>query len=155
MRSLRRVVLAVLLTATPSALYAQARPASGESPAAQEILELREKIRAAVAAKDRAALEALYADNFAHLRDSGRADLKGDRITLLLSGETTIETAPEEGVDVQLYGPATAAATGVSSIPDRNARRPASFRWLVVYAKDAAGGWRVALSQASRIARRR
>jgi hypothetical protein len=150
-----RVLLpALVLLAVPVIGLAQEKRPAGNSAATQEILDLREKIRTAVAAKDRAVLEALYADNYTHLRDSGRIDLKGDRITLLLSGETTIETAPEEGLTVEVYGPGAAAATGVSPIPDPARKKPAPFRWVVVYAKDQ-GSWKVALSQASRVTRGR
>ncbi len=116
------------------------------------MLAVREKIRAAVAAKDRPALQAAYADNFMHLRDSGRVDLKAERIALLLSGESTIETAPEENLNVQFYEPATVAITGVSAIKDRQSGRTTRFRWLTVYVKQA-DGWKVALSQASRAGR--
>jgi ketosteroid isomerase-like protein len=148
----RRVVIGALGgLALPPVAWAQA---SGDSPGAQDILALREKVRAAVGAKDRATLEAVYADNFLHLRDSGRADVKSDRIALLLSGEPTIETAPEEELAVQVYGSATAVASGLSPIPDPASRTPALFRWVVVFAKDDRG-WKVALSQASRVPARR
>lgn len=131
------------------------RPAPNADAAVHaEILNLRETIRAAVAAKDRAALERFYADNFIHMRDSGRVDLKGDRIALLLSGASAIETAPEDEFVVQSYGSGTAAATGVSRIVDGATDRAARFRWLTVYVRDGAD-WRVALSQASRIVGRR
>ena len=118
------------------------------------MLALRERIRAAVAGKDRAALEALYADNFMHMRDSGRADLKPERIALLLAGEQTIETAPEDGVAIQVYGAATAVATGASAIKDPATGKPTRFRWVVVYFKGDPD-WQVALSQASRVPARR
>jgi hypothetical protein len=131
------------------------RPAPNADAAVHaEILNLRETIRAAVAAKDRAALERFYADNFIHMRDSGRVDLKGGRIALLLSGASAIETAPEDEFVVQSYGSGTAAATGVSRIVDGATDRAARFRWLTVYVRDGAD-WRVALSQASRIVGRR
>jgi Domain of unknown function (DUF4440) len=138
-------------------------PASAQSPQAAtgadaavhaEILKLRETIRAAVAAQDRAALERFYADNFSHIRDSGRMDLKGERIALLLSGASAIETAPEDELEVQSYGSGAAAAIGVSRVVDGGTDRPAPFRWLTVHVRDGAA-WRVALSQASRIAGRR
>src|SRR3954465_14631652 len=91
----RRAVVG-LLTAASVPLPASAQTAPGSSAAAAAAaggpraagaagggLALRERIRAAVAGKDRAALEALYADNFMHMRDSGRADLKPERIALL------------------------------------------------------------------------
>lgn len=158
MGSIRAVPTWALLLALVAA-----QPASGQSPRSAvdadaavhaEILNMREKIRAAVAAKDRAALERLYAENFSHIRDSGRMDLKDDRIALLLSGASTIETAPEDEFAVQSYGSGAAAAMGVSRVTDGATDRAARFRWLTVYVKDGAD-WRVALSQASRVAGRR
>ena len=152
----RRGAIAGLITAliaVPRTAEAQTspRPPAAGASATQEILALRERIRAAVAAKDRAALEALYADNFMHMRDSGRADLKAERIALLLAGEPAIETAPEDGLAIQVYGAATAVATGASPIRDAATGKAAQFRWVVVYFKGDAG-WQVALSQASRVA---
>ena len=155
----RRSVIAGLITALiaaprgPEAQTSPRTPTAGAS-ATQEILALRERIRAVAAAKDRAALEALYADNFMHMRDSGRADLKAERIALLLAGEPAIETAPEDGLAIQVYGAATAVATGSSPIRDAATGKPAQFRWVVVYFKTDTG-WKVALSQASRVPARR
>jgi hypothetical protein len=153
MRVSRRAALLVVFAAAPLATLAQTarapRPAA-EAPMAQEALAFRERIRAAIAAKDRPALEAAYADNFSHLRDSGRADLKGERIALLLAGEPTIETAPEENLVVQVFEPATVAVIAVSPVKDRETGQSPRFRWLAVYVKQA-DGWKVALSQASRV----
>jgi hypothetical protein len=92
-----------------------------------------------------------YADAFRHLRESGRADLKDDRISLLVKGEPTIETAPDQGVEVTVYGAATAIATGTSAVGTPPGK-PVPFRWLAVYVKED-GRWRLALSQASRVRR--
>jgi hypothetical protein len=140
------------LAAAPVAALAQTARApriDAETPLAKEALAFRDKIRAAVAAKDRQALEAAYADNFGHLRDSGRIDYKSDRIALLLSGEPTIESAPEENMVVQVYEPATVAVIAVSPVKDRQTGLFPRFRWLTVYVKQA-DGWKVAVSQASR-----
>ena len=159
MRVPGRVALLVLvaLATAPHAAFAQTgRVPQGEADAslAQEALAFREKIRAAVATKDKPALDAAYANNFTHLRDSGRADHKGDRIALLLAGESTIETAPEENMVVQVFTPATVAVVGVSPVKDRQTGRSPLFRWVTVYVKQA-DGWKVALSQASRAQGRR
>jgi hypothetical protein len=149
-RGRREALLSLLaIAAAPAAAVAQ--PATDADPAPR-ILEFRDRIKAAVAARDRATLERLYHDGFMHLRDSGRVDLKQDRIALLLSGDVTIETAREEQVVVQAFGPATVAATGVSALKDA-AGKPVRFRWLTVYVKDPLGDWRVAVSQASRAGR--
>ena len=105
----RREALALLFcAAAASPAPAQGGPALRAIPdaeATQEILDLREGLRAAVARKDRAALEGFYADNFQHLRDT-----------------STGQSAP--------------------------------YRWLTVYVRTGEG-WRVALSQASRVAQTR
>ena len=141
---------ALLLALAGSALPIRASAQSADA-LAPEILAIRERIRAATGAKDRASLEALYRDDFMHLRDSGRADLKAERIEVLLSGDATIETAPEAEMTIQVYGTGTAVATGASDIKDAASGRSGRFRWLVVYVKGAAG-WQVALSQAYRAA---
>ncbi|HEX2726682.1 MAG TPA: nuclear transport factor 2 family protein [Beijerinckiaceae bacterium] len=146
--------VALLMIAVTSAASAQSArlPRNVESAATQDVLAVRDKIRNAVAGKNRSALEALYSDDFVHLRDSGRVEIKGDRISLLLSGEPTIEVAPEESVDVRLFGPTTAIATGVSLIRDPQVRKNVPFRWLTVYVKQG-DAWQVAASQASRLVR--
>lgn len=144
----RGLLLAIALLAGPSAALGQ-RGDPGDK-AVVEVLELREKLRALIVARDRVALDRLYDPNFVHLRDSGRTDLKAERMKLVLSGEQTIETGAEEGVSVQFFEPSTAIATGVTRIRDPGTGRPTPFRWLVVYAKSEAG-WRVAASQASRL----
>ena len=145
----RRALLLLALAAAPAAALAQTADGAGTGPA-EEALAFRDQLRAAAAAKDWRTLVTAYAENFIHLRDSGRVDLKNDRIALLLSGESTIETALEENLNVQFYEPATVAITGVSPIKDRQSGRATRFRWLTVYVKQA-DGWKVALSQASRV----
>ena len=148
-RDLRAVAMIGLALAMGGPAAAQRRPEGGDL--AQEILATREHIRAAAAAKDRAALDALYAEHFNHVRsETGRTDLKGERIDLLLSGESTIETAPEDELTVEVYGPQAAAAFGVSPIKEASGRM-AAFRWLAVYVRDG-DRWRLALSQAGRAA---
>jgi ketosteroid isomerase-like protein len=154
----RRDALALLFcAAAASSGVAQGGSAGRTIPdaaATQEILDLRERLRAAVAKKDRAALEGFYADNFQHLRDTGRLDLKAERIALLLAGDQGIEIAPEEEMTVQVYGQATAVATGTSRVRDTQTGGSAPYRWLTVYVRTGEG-WRVALSQASRVAQAR
>lgn len=145
------LTLALAGTALPCSVLAQSQ---GEDTITRAIIELRDRLRTAIAKRDRAALETLYADRFQHLRDSGRIDLKGDRITLLLSGETTIESAREDELAIHVYGPEAVVATGVSPIPDPAAGRPARFRWFALYLRQG-DNWRLALSQASRLPAKR
>jgi ketosteroid isomerase-like protein len=152
----RRSLIAGLAAGLAGGRALAQAPTSGPDEAVQRaIAALRERVRAAVAAKDRGALERAYADRFFHMRDTGRMDLKAERIALLLTGEATIETGAEEEIAVQRLAPDTAVATGVTAIPDpATPGRPARFRWLTVYVREGEA-WRIAASQASRIAVRR
>ena len=123
--------------------------AQAQDAVAREILAFRDKLRAAVAAKDRRALDQFYADNYKHIRDTGRTDTKRDRISMLLGGEEGIETAAEEDIAVEAYGAGTAVATGLSPVKDAKSGRSSRFQWLTVYVR-AEGGWRIGVSQASR-----
>src|SRR5215207_10016296 len=101
MKLIRAALARALLLGLAPALPQASRPAPNADAAVHaEILGLREKVRIA-AAKDKSALERLYADNFSHIRNSGRMDLRGDRIALLLSGASSIDTAPEDEFVVQ------------------------------------------------------
>ena len=148
----RRILLALLAAAMPSLAAAQMARGVAEAIVTDEVLAFRERIRTAAGKKDRQALAAAYADNFRHFRDSGRVDLKNERIALLVSGESTIETAPEENMVVQVFTPALAVVSGVSPIKDRQTGRSPAFRWLTVYMKQG-DAWQVAISQASRVRR--
>lgn len=143
-------MLAAGFAATAASAQALADQATTDA-----ILSVREKVRAAAAAKDVKALEAIYADNFSHIRETGRTDLKAERIAILVAGgEGMIETAPEEEMIVLSFGQSTAIATGVSPVKDRATGRTAAFQWLTVYVK-LDGQWRIAVSQANRVAGRR
>ena len=138
-----RIPPAALLVAS---LLAFAPPAAASDA---DILSLREHIRAAAAAKDRAALDGLLAENFFHQRDGGRTDLKGERVALLLAGEPSIETADEDELQLVLFGDTAATATGTSRIRDPETSRLVAYRWLAFYAR-LDGRWRLAASEAHR-----
>lgn len=147
----RRLLVAGLLVAL--ALPWAARGADGASDPVvdRQILAFRELVRAAAKAGDRAILAAAYEDNFSHVREGGRMDDKATRIALLLSGEATIETAVEDELTLQSFGSGTAAAIGTSRIKEPASGRLIPYRWLAVYVRDG-NTWRLALSQASRMA---
>lgn len=64
------------------------------------------------------------------------------RISALIAGEITIEVATPDEISVRAYGPATAIATGRSTIA------PATYRWTAVYVRRD-GVWQVGASHAS------
>lgn len=144
--------LPLLLALAVPAAPALAQPSPEDRAVTEAVLKARDDIRAAAGRKDKGALERLIADNFQHLRDTGRMDLKGDRIGLLVAGEGGIETAPEEEFSVHTYGPGTAAVTGTSVVTGEGGKA-APFRWLQVYVRQG-DAWRLALSQASRVVKR-
>lgn len=147
------VLVGLTLVGAPVPAAAQTEAQRVES-VRQDVLTLRRKLRTAVAARDRPALEQLYAENFNHVRESSRTDLKRERIDGLLKGESAIEIAPEDELIIEAFGPTTAVATGVSPIRDRETGKTTPFRWLAVYVK-LDGAWRIALSQANRLPKRR
>lgn len=134
-----------------SRLPAAAADGSSDPVVDGQILAFRELVRAAAKAGDRAILAAAYERNFRHVREGGRVDDKAARIDILLAGESTIETAVEDELAIQSYGPGTAAAFGTSRIKERGTGRLIPYRWLAVYVRDG-DTWRVALSQAARVA---
>lgn len=116
-----------------------------------QIMALRHKMREAVQHKDRAALEALYHDRFTHLRETGRAETRKQRIDFLLSGQNGIELASADQALIETFSPDTAVLSGVSVIRNKDTRKNGAFQWLTLYVRDKDGRWQVALSQANRL----
>ncbi|GHE57279.1 hypothetical protein GCM10019059_15870 [Camelimonas fluminis] len=135
----------------PAASKDGAVDAPREARVADQILDLRRKMKDAIARKDRAALEAMYHDRFTHLRETGRAETKKERIDLLLSGQNGVELASTDQALVETFSPDAAVLSGVSVIRDnRRKGKGDAFQWLTLYVRDK-GVWRVALSQANRL----
>jgi len=135
----------------PAASKDGAPDAPKEARVADQILDLRRRMKDAIARKDRAALEAMYHDRFTHLRETGRAETKNERIDLLLSGQNGVELASTDQALVETFSPDTAVLSGVSVIRDsRRKGKGEAFQWLTLYVRDK-GGWKVALSQANRL----
>lgn len=150
------VVAALLGTGLPGlqpSVLAHSPDAPGAAtPAELEVLAAREAIRTAVAAKDAAALRALYTEDFTHTHGSGKVDGRDTRIVSLLVAEPTIEMAPADDLRVRVHGGATAIVTGRSPILNRAENRSDDFRWVQVFVRDG-GRWRLAVSQATRLPR--
>lgn len=135
MRMRGAAVLAFILSAGMALAVGAQTPAADET-VAREVLGVRAKLRAAIAAGDRQALEERYAANYSHIHENGRADLKQERIdNLLRPGAVAIETMAEEEVAVQPFGPTTAVVTGISPIADPASGRTVRFQWLALYVK--------------------
>ena len=135
----------------PAASKDGAPDAPKEARVADQILDLRRRMKDAIARKDRAALEAMYHDRFTHLRETGRAETKKERIDLLLSGQNGVELASTDQALVETFSPDTAVLSGVSVIRDsRRKGKGDAFQWLTLYVRDK-GGWKLALSQANRL----
>lgn len=116
-----------------------------------QIMALRRKLREAVAKQDRATLETLYHDRFTHLRETGRAETKKERIDFLISGQTGIELASADQALIETFNADTAVLSGVSVIANKDRAKSGTFQWLTLYVRDKEGHWKVALSQANRL----
>ena len=116
----------------------------------QQVVAVRARLREAVAAKDAAALRALYAPGFTHTHGSGKVDGRDARIVSLLAGEPVIELAPVEELTIRIPHPDTAIVTGKSPVPNARENRSSDFRWVQVYVR-VGGDWQLAVSHATRL----
>jgi hypothetical protein len=149
----RRSAVAALASfaAAPVLAHPHDEPKSAMDLAVEKVIhDVREAIRLAVAARDVAALKAIYAPAYTHTHSSGKVDGRDARIVSLLAGEPAIETAPAEDLHIDVYGTQTAIVTGRSPILNRTENRTSDFRWIQVYV-NAGTGWRLAASQATRL----
>jgi Domain of unknown function (DUF4440) len=148
---LRRALLAALLAAP---LAAQAHPLDLTAPLGPtelEVMAFRQALQEAIAAKDVVKLRRMYADSFTHTHGSAKMDGKDTRIVAALAGDPVIETAPVDELSFRPHGPDTVVVTGRSPILNQREERYHDFRWIAVYVRSA-GEWRLAASQATRLA---
>jgi ketosteroid isomerase-like protein len=159
-RSIRLVIRCIALVAAslvastlvPAHAHPPGRPLTAtELAVGREVMDLRERIRAAVVAKDAKALLALYTDDFTHTHGSAKIDNRDARIVALLAGEPTIELAPLDDLVIRVHGEATAIISARSPIRSIADGKTYDFRWLQVFVKSADGGWKLAVSQATRM----
>lgn len=151
---MRRALLSAALLAVPAALV-HAHPhgpeaAAGSAALRAAVLEFREALAAAIAARDVATLRAMYAESFTHTHGSGRMDGRDARIVSVVAGDPVIEVAPVEELSVRTFGEHTAIVTGRSPILNRAENRTYEFRWIAVYVRHA-GVIQLAASQATRL----
>jgi uncharacterized protein (TIGR02246 family) len=115
----------------------------------QQVMAVREGIRAAVAARDAAKLRTLYAVDFTHTHASGKVDGRDARIVALLAGEPTVELARVEELTIRVLHADTAILTGRSPIQRSDGGGGTrDVRWMQVYVR-VDGDWKVAASQAT------
>ncbi len=126
-------------------------PTVTELAIGREVLDVRERLRAAVAAKDAKALLGLFADDFTHTHGSAKIDNRDARIVALLAGEPGIELAPLDDLVIRVHGGATVIVSARSPLRNTADGKTYDFRWLQVFVKAADGGWKLAVSQATRI----
>jgi hypothetical protein len=143
------LALALPMTAAHAHPPAILSPA-GERAVAEEIVEFRKALAAAIVAKDAGKLREMYAPAFVHTHGSGKLDGKDARIVSALAGDPVIENAPVEDLVIRAPSDWTAVATGVSPIRSLADGKTYSFRWTAVYVRTQAS-WALAASQATRL----
>jgi hypothetical protein len=143
------LALALPMTAAHAHPPAILSPA-GERAVAEEIVEFRKALAAAIVAKDAGKLREMYAPAFIHTHGSGKLDGKDARIVSALAGDPVIENAPVEDLVIRAPSDWTAVATGVSPIRSLADGKTYSFRWTAVYVRTQAS-WALAASQATRM----
>ena len=121
-----------------------------EKATAEEVIEFRKTVAAAIARKDAAALRKIYSNGFLHTHGSGKVDGKDARIVQVLAGDPAIETAPVSDLIIRVPGGWTAIATGMSPIRSLADGKTYNFRWTAVYVR-MGESWQIAASQATRL----
>ena len=138
--------LASAVLAHPPAILSERE----EKATAEEVIEFRKAVAAAIEKKDAASLRKIYADSFVHTHGSGKVDGKDARIVSALAGDPVIETAPVSDLVIRVPGGWTAIATGVSPIRSLADGKTYNFRWTAVYVR-MGESWQIAASQATRL----
>jgi ketosteroid isomerase-like protein len=150
-RSWLLVTILVGFTATAVPAHPPGRPPTVEDLAiGRAVLDVQANIRAAVVAKDVAALLALFTDDFTHTHGSAKIDNRDARVVALLAGEPTIEMAPLDDLMIRVHGGATAIVSGRSPVRSIADGKTYEFRWTQVYV-NVSGAWKLAVSQATRL----
>lgn len=143
-----RALAALLLLAATA--WAHPPAAAEDAKLRTEVLQFREEVQKAVAAKDVKRLQKLYAEGFTHTHGSGKIDGRDQRIVSLLAGEPVVELAPMSEIAVRGHGGHTAILQARSPILNVKEQRYYDFRWIWVLVQEN-GGWRLAASQATRL----
>ncbi len=136
----------IVLVGGAMSAFAQPSVTAAERSA---IASVWNEIGAAVQAKDRAALEKIYTEDFLHVHAIGKIDDRKIRLDVLLSGEPTIDTAAAVEVGFRKYGDLIVAVGKISMI-DKDSKSTL-YSVTRVYVKQN-GRWRFASSHASLIA---
>lgn len=116
----------------------------------QDIVYFRERLQAAVGAKDRAKLERMYAKSFVQTHGTGNQDGRDSRIERILAGDQAVETLAAEDLVIRVYGDGSmAVATGRSRRTTAEGVKQL-LAWTVVYARNGRS-WEMAASQVTRL----
>jgi ketosteroid isomerase-like protein len=122
----------------------------GQQGVAEEIEVFRQKLAAAIAAKDVAFLRKAYADGFSHTHTSSRVDGKDARIVSALAGDFVIENSSANDVRIRAHaGGWVAVATGITPTPVQPDGKVFAVHWTVTYVREGEQ-WQIAASHATR-----
>jgi hypothetical protein len=144
-------LLAVTGVTSAAMAHPPGRPPTVEELAiGREVMDMRERLRAAVTAKDAKVLLGLFTDDFTHTDGSAKVDNRDARIVALLAGEPTIELAALDDLVIRVHGGATAIVSARSPIRNLVDGKTYDFRWLQVFV-NSSGVWKLAVSQATRV----
>jgi Domain of unknown function (DUF4440) len=152
----RRSVFAVVIALGALSCSATAHPPAIVSPAEEkgtieEVIAFRKDLTAAIVAKDKTKLTAMYAKGFMQTHGTGEQDGREARIAAILGGAQAIETLPAEDLVVRIFGGGwTAVATGKSR-RTTPAGEKQYLAWTAVYVRTEKS-WELAASQVTRLA---
>jgi ketosteroid isomerase-like protein len=144
------VLMGVIIIGTATA-HGPSRPLTVDELAiGREVMDVRDQLRAAVAAKDVKAIVALFTEDFTHTDSAAKVANRDARIIALLTGEHAIELVPLDDLTIRVHGSTTVIVSGRSPLLNAAASRTIDVRWLQVFVRKAAG-WQLAASQATQL----
>ena len=118
----------------------------------QEILQLEQKWKDAVIARNVAAMDDLLSDDYIGITSSGTLESKEQTLANLKNGILSLRSIDMSDRKVRFYG-TTAVVTSKAEVSGNgeDGNLTGNYRYTRVYVRDPKGGWRVVSFEASRI----
>jgi ketosteroid isomerase-like protein len=151
MRRLFFTLVALVSFCSASRAQAPVGVRRGDEKVFAQLKKLHEDVGDAIAQRDRAALEQLYADEFVYFHSTGDMDTKSEWITKSLTIDPeSARLPPSEGErELHVYGD-VAVMRGHTALTINGQPNPRALRMTYIYVKRG-GRWRIAQMQGTPI----
>jgi ketosteroid isomerase-like protein len=153
LRSLKGILLLAALLILPAAASAQvnAKYTDQKSTAAQAVRQTLDELYAALGRNDAAALDRIYADDYALINESGERTAKAPRLAAIKSGEMKYESLSFADPAIQVHGDTAVATYRATVKAVSNGKEVAGQMYVTTVFVKMKGQWRLVAAQATRI----